>query len=177
MRTLGLSRVRRGKGIRTTIPAKDGTRGPRTCSTATSPPPHRPHLGHRRQDLGQVRRRRCLDVFARRIVAWHAAMTQQTDLAPRLPQCPVIMPTPSARSPCRARHPETNSRIIRCSAYRESCRYRHEFHKIANVLKGALPKSAQPGAKAALTEIWNAEDREYAEQAVKAFERDLAEWA
>ena len=32
------------------------------------------------------------------------------------------------------------------------------FHKIANVL-GALPKSAHPGAKKALAEIWNAEDR------------------
>jgi putative transposase len=42
------------------------------------------------------------------------------------------------------------------------------FHKIANVLN-ALPKSAQPGAKAALAEIYNAEDREHAVQAVKAF--------
>ena len=32
------------------------------------------------------------------------------------------------------------------------------FHKIANVL-GALPKSAHPGAKKALAEIWNAEDK------------------
>ena len=32
------------------------------------------------------------------------------------------------------------------------------FHKIANVLN-CLPKSAQPGAKAALAEIWNAEDK------------------
>ncbi len=45
------------------------------------------------------------------------------------------------------------------------------FHKIANVLN-ALPKSAQPGAKAALAEIWNAEDREHAEKAVKAFAAD-----
>ncbi len=42
------------------------------------------------------------------------------------------------------------------------------FHKIANVLN-ALPKSAQPGAKAALAEIYNAEDREHAVKAVKAF--------
>ena len=42
------------------------------------------------------------------------------------------------------------------------------FHKIANVLN-ALPKSAQPGAKAALAEIWNAEDREHAQAAAKAF--------
>jgi len=35
------------------------------------------------------------------------------------------------------------------------------FHKIANVL-AALPKSAHPGAKKALAEIWNAEDGEHA---------------
>lgn len=43
------------------------------------------------------------------------------------------------------------------------------FHKIANVL-GALPKSAHPGAKKALAEIWNAEDRRHALAAVAAFE-------
>ena len=42
------------------------------------------------------------------------------------------------------------------------------FHKIANVLS-ALPKSAHPAAKAALAEIWNAEDREHARRAVAAF--------
>jgi hypothetical protein len=42
------------------------------------------------------------------------------------------------------------------------------FHKIANVL-GALPKSAHPGAKKALAEIWNAEDRRHALDAVAAF--------
>jgi putative transposase len=35
-----------------------------------------------------------------------------------------------------------------------------------------LPKSAQPGAKAALAEIWNAEDKEHAEAAAKAFTAD-----
>jgi transposase-like protein len=43
------------------------------------------------------------------------------------------------------------------------------FHKIANVL-GALPKSAHPGAKKALAEIWNAEDKAHARDAAKAFE-------
>ena len=43
------------------------------------------------------------------------------------------------------------------------------FHKIANVL-GALPKSAHPGAKKALAEIWNAEDKVHALAAAKAFE-------
>jgi transposase-like protein len=43
------------------------------------------------------------------------------------------------------------------------------FHKIANVL-AALPKSAHPGAKKALAEIWNAEDRRHALDAVTAFQ-------
>jgi transposase-like protein len=43
------------------------------------------------------------------------------------------------------------------------------FHKIANVL-GALPKSAHPGAKKALAEIWNAEDKNHARAAAAAFE-------
>ena len=43
------------------------------------------------------------------------------------------------------------------------------FHKIANVL-GALPKSAHPGARKALAEIWNAEDKQHAAAAVKSFE-------
>jgi transposase-like protein len=43
------------------------------------------------------------------------------------------------------------------------------FHKIANVL-GALPKSAHPGAKKALAEIWGAEDKRHALDAVKSFE-------
>ena len=43
------------------------------------------------------------------------------------------------------------------------------FHKIANVLN-ALPKSAQPGAKKALAEIWQAEDREHAEAAAKVID-------
>jgi transposase-like protein len=42
------------------------------------------------------------------------------------------------------------------------------FHKIANVL-GALPESAHPGAKKALAEIWNAEDKDHARTAVKKF--------
>lgn len=45
------------------------------------------------------------------------------------------------------------------------------FHKIANVLN-ALPKSAQPGAKSALAEIWNAEDKDHAAAAAKAFATD-----
>ena len=50
------------------------------------------------------------------------------------------------------------------------------FHAGGNVL-AALPKSAHPGAKAALAEIWGAEDKDHALKAAKAFE-DLygAKW-
>ena len=50
------------------------------------------------------------------------------------------------------------------------------FHVGGNVLS-ALPKSAHPGAKAALAEIYNAEDKDHALKAAKAFE-DLygAKW-
>ena len=43
------------------------------------------------------------------------------------------------------------------------------FHKTANVL-AALPKSAHPGAKKALAEIWGAEDKDHALAAIKAFD-------
>ncbi|MFG2639353.1 IS256 family transposase, partial [Streptomyces sp. NPDC048362] len=43
-------------------------------------------------------------------------------------------------------------------------------HKTRNV-SNALPKSAQPGAKNALQEIYNAEDRAHAEKAATAFEK------
>jgi len=43
------------------------------------------------------------------------------------------------------------------------------FHKTANVL-AALPRSAHPGAKKALAEIWGAEDKDHARAAVKAFD-------
>jgi len=43
------------------------------------------------------------------------------------------------------------------------------FRKIASVL-GALPRSAHPGARKALAEIWNAEDKDHARAAVKAFD-------
>ncbi|MFI6358251.1 IS256 family transposase [Streptomyces sp. NPDC050743] len=41
-------------------------------------------------------------------------------------------------------------------------------HKTANVLD-AMPKSAQPGAKKAIQDVYNAEDRAHAEAAVKTF--------
>ncbi len=50
------------------------------------------------------------------------------------------------------------------------------WHRMGNVL-AALPKSAHPGAKAALAEIYNAQDRTHAEAAAKAFAVDYgAKW-
>lgn len=50
------------------------------------------------------------------------------------------------------------------------------FHVQAGVLN-ALPRSAQPGAKAALVEIFNAEDRRHALAAVRTFATDYgAKW-
>src|SRR4051812_15991184 len=50
------------------------------------------------------------------------------------------------------------------------------FHVQGNVL-AALPKSAHPGAKSALAEIFNAEDKEHAVKAAQAFEADYgAKW-
>jgi transposase-like protein len=46
------------------------------------------------------------------------------------------------------------------------------WHKIGNVL-AAMPKSAHPSAKAALAEIYNAEDKTHALAAVTAFEVDF----
>lgn len=49
-------------------------------------------------------------------------------------------------------------------------------HKTRNVVN-ALPKSSQPGAKRALQEIYNAEDRDHAAKAVKEFARTYeAKW-
>ncbi|WP_078917136.1 IS256 family transposase [Streptomyces sp. NRRL S-813] len=49
-------------------------------------------------------------------------------------------------------------------------------HKTANVLN-AIPKSAQPSARKALQDIYNAEDREHAVKAVAAFEKTYgAKW-
>lgn len=53
----------------------------------------------------------------------------------------------------------------------ETCEQRCWWHKIGNVL-AALPKSVHSGAKQALAEIYNAEDREHAEKAAQAFAND-----
>ena len=49
-------------------------------------------------------------------------------------------------------------------------------HKMANVMN-ALPKSAQPAARAALKEVRDAEDKEHAERALEQFAKDYeAKW-
>jgi len=55
--------------------------------------------------------------------------------------------------------------------FRETREQRCWWHKIGNVLN-ALPKSAQPGAKKALAEIWNAEDKDHAQAAANVFAAD-----
>ena len=50
----------------------------------------------------------------------------------------------------------------------ESREQRSWFHKTANVLD-AMPKSAQPGAKKAIQDICNAEDKQHAQAAIKTF--------
>jgi transposase-like protein len=51
----------------------------------------------------------------------------------------------------------------------ETAEQRCWFHKSGNVL-AALPKSAHPGAKKALAEIWGAEDKQHALAAARSFE-------
>jgi putative transposase len=84
MRTLGLQGIRRAKGIRTTIPAKDGRRaGDLLDRDFTAPAPNRTWV----MDFTYVRAWTgftyvafVVDVFAQRIVAWNAATTKDTDL-------------------------------------------------------------------------------------------------
>ncbi len=84
MTALGLSGVRRGKGIRTTIPGKDGTRaGDLLNRDFTAPFPDHTWVmdfTYVRTWAGFVYVAFILDVFSQRIVAWHAATTMHTDL-------------------------------------------------------------------------------------------------
>ena len=58
----------------------------------------------------------------------------------------------------------------------ETAEQRCWWHKIGNVVN-CLPTSAQPGAKAALAEIYNAEDKTHAQAAAKAFASEFgAKW-
>ncbi len=84
MRTLGLVGVRRDKGTRTTIPAKDSIRaGDLLNRDFTAGAPNLiwvTDFTYARTWAGFVYVAFILDVFSQRIVAWHAASTKHTDL-------------------------------------------------------------------------------------------------
>ena len=84
MRLLGLSGVRRDKHLRTTIPAKDGKRaGDLLDRDFTAPAPNRvwvTDFTYVRTWAGWVYVAFILDVFAQRIVAWHATTSKDVEL-------------------------------------------------------------------------------------------------
>lgn len=84
MRTLGLAGVRRDKSIRTTIPAKDGTRaGDQLDRDFTATAPNRTWVTdftYVRAWAGWVYVAFIVDVYAQRIVAWHASTSKQVEL-------------------------------------------------------------------------------------------------
>ena len=84
MRTLGLVGVRRGKKVRTTIVGKDGKRaGDLLDRDFTAPAPNRvwvTDFTYVRTWAGFVYVAFILDVYAQRIIAWHASSSKATDL-------------------------------------------------------------------------------------------------
>jgi len=84
MRSLGLQGVRRSKGIRTTIPAKDGRRaGDLLNRDFTAAAPNRTWVmdfTYVRTWAGFVYTAFILDVFAQKIVAWNTAGTKAVEL-------------------------------------------------------------------------------------------------
>ena len=108
MRALGLSGIRRAKGVRTTIPAKDGHRaGDLLNRDFTACAPNRTWVmdfTYVRTWAGFVYVAFIVDVFAQTIVAWNAATTKETDLV----MIPLRMATwQRARE---ARHPDWSPR-------------------------------------------------------------------
>ena len=84
MRIIGLAGVRRDKGLRTTIPAKDGTRaGDLLDRMFSADAPNRmwvTDFTYCRSWAGFCYVAFIVDVFAQRIVAWHASTSKTTDL-------------------------------------------------------------------------------------------------
>ena len=84
MRDLGMNGVRRGKGVRTTVPVKDGNRaGDLLNRDFTAPAPNTRWVAdftYVRTWSGFVYVAFILDVFAQRIVGWHAAGDKRTGL-------------------------------------------------------------------------------------------------
>lgn len=84
MRDLGMNGVRRGRQLRTTIPAKDGHRaGDLLDRDFTAPAPNRRWVAdftYCRTWAGFVYVAFVVDVYAQRIVGWQAAADRRTDL-------------------------------------------------------------------------------------------------
>ena len=92
MRTLGLESIRRVKNVRTTIPGPDGKRAgdllnrdfpPQAGGAPTAPAPNRvwvTDFTYVRTWAGFVYVAFVVDVFAQRIVGWHASSSTRTDL-------------------------------------------------------------------------------------------------
>src|SRR5688500_17591259 len=84
MRVLGLVGVRRGKGMRTTIPAKDGTRAQDLLDRDfTADAPNRvwvTDFTYVRSWAGFCYVAFIVDVLAQKIVAWHATTSKTTEL-------------------------------------------------------------------------------------------------
>ncbi len=84
MKALGLNGVRRDKGVRTTIPAKDGHRaGDLLDRDFTAAAPNLvwvTDFTYCRTWAGFVYVAFIVDVYAQRIVAWHASTSKQTEL-------------------------------------------------------------------------------------------------
>ena len=84
MRSLGLHGIRRSKGIRTTIPAKDGARaGDLLNRDFTASAPNRTWVmdfTYCRTWAGWTYVAFIVDVFAQKILAWHAATVRDADL-------------------------------------------------------------------------------------------------
>lgn len=84
MRALGLSGVRRGKATRTTVPGRDGARaGDLLDRNFTAPAPNRVWVSdftYVRTWAGFTYVAFIVDVYAQKIVAWHAATTKTTEL-------------------------------------------------------------------------------------------------
>ena len=84
MRDLGMNGVRRGRGVRTTVPAKGADRaGDLLNRDFTAPAPNTRWVAdftYVRSWAGFVYVAFIVDVFSQRIVGWHAAADRRTDL-------------------------------------------------------------------------------------------------
>lgn len=84
MRELGRVGVRRGRGVRTTVPGKDGRRaGDLLDRDFTAPAPNRRWVAdftYCRTWAGFVYVAFVVDCFAQRIIGWHAATDKRTEL-------------------------------------------------------------------------------------------------